>query len=435
MAIEDFISSTISLGTSTLSRPGFGTLLILAQNLPSGFGAGPVKTYRNLKDLTADGFGVSHPVYLAAVAIKSQNPSPKSFKVARRTSGVRTIKLTCKTATEGAVYSVVIDGKTVSYTVPAAATTTTVAAAIASLVAPTSNSVTATSALAVVTLAAASGVVYNVKDWSDNLEFLDDSVDPGLASDFANLIAVDSDFAGVVLDVASKAEIVALSSACEAQRVLFVASTCDSVCKDALVTNDVMSTVKSTSKFWTAIVHHNSELLNNLAVSIVANRFPFDPGKDTWNFKTLPGVVASKYVGAEEQNIWAKNGNTYTQSAGVNAFHRGTVASGEFIDVVRFRAWLDAELKIRVYALLLNSPKVPYTDAGIDSIVSVIYSVLSDGIRLGGLANDPAPVVTAPKALEVDSLTRGQRILPDVEWSARLAGAVHEVNINGVLTN
>lgn len=433
--LEDFVNLTITSGTNTLTRPGFGTPLFACQKLPAGFGLGVVKTYTSLKDMLTDGFAVTHPAYLMATALKAQNPSPSRWKIGRRTSAIRTVQLTVTDATLGAVYLVTIDGKTITYTVPVAATTTTVAAAIAALVAPTSQLVTASASVAVITLVGPSGVVFDVSDWTPNLQVLDASVNANVAADLAAIAAADSDWFGLALDATSKAEAIAVATFGEANKRLCGVSTSDYAVTDNASTTDVVATLKASSYFWTFSIHHNTQLLAYPQVGLFGNRFPFDPGNETWGFKTLAGIRASVYsAGAQEANVWAKNGNTYTTTAGANLTQKGQVASGEWIDVVRFRAWLESEIKTRVVALFANSPKVPYTDAGVDAVVSVISGTLQDGIRRGGLADDPQPVITAPKVSAIDAVTRGTRRLPNVAWSARLSGAIQAVDINGLLS-
>lgn len=129
-----------------------------------------------------------------------------------------------------------------------------------------------------------------------------------------------------------------------------------------------------------------------------------------------------------------KRGNVYTSVAGVSVTQFGKTFANEWIDTTRFIDWLRSELQIRVYALLINNQKIPYTDLGVDMIKSVIKAVLADGIRAGGLAADPAPEVSAPAVADVDSITKGDRILPDVTFTATLAGAIHTLEIDGTLS-
>ena len=113
------------------------------------------------------------------------------------------------------------------------------------------------------------------------------------------------------------------------------------------------------------------------------------------------------------------------------------MASGEFIDVIRGRDWLTARLRERIFGLLINARKVPFTNAGIDQVTSEVSAQLTEGIGAGYLSPDNLEgqdvpfVVTAPTAQEVSKADKIARLLPNVAFEATLAGAIHAVQING----
>lgn len=87
--------------------------------------------------------------------------------------------------------------------------------------------------------------------------------------------------------------------------------------------------------------------------------------------------------------------------------------------------------------------KVPFTDGGIGLIEGVMDSTLKDGQDIGGIApteydDDDNPIygysVTVPKASDLTEAERKSRKLTGCKWSARLAGAIHAVEISGNLT-
>ena len=47
------------------------------------------------------------------------------------------------------------------------------------------------------------------------------------------------------------------------------------------------------------------------------------------------------------------------------AIFGGKTGGGEWIDVIRFRDWLQNDMQVRVVNLLIVNPKIPYTDNGI----------------------------------------------------------------------
>lgn len=170
---------------------------------------------------------------------------------------------------------------------------------------------------------------------------------------------------------------------------------------------------------------------------------PLDPGSETWAFKTLAGVTVDTLTDSEQNFLDGKNGNYYIQVAGINITKNGKMAGGEFIDVVRFRDWLQARIEEDVFAILANSDKVPYTDGGIAIIESALRKVLREGQQVGGIIPDfvnssnvlvPGFTVTVPSAADISDSDKATRTLRDVEFTAQLAGAIHAVEIFGTIT-
>jgi len=100
---------------------------------------------------------------------------------------------------------------------------------------------------------------------------------------------------------------------------------------------------------------------------------------------------------------------------------------------VRGVDWLTSRIQEFVYSVLVNSNKVPYTDAGITAIEAEVKRALQLGISNNFIANDPAPTVTVPKAANVPPSDKTQRILRNIRFQATLSGAVHAVNITGIV--
>lgn len=161
---------------------------------------------------------------------------------------------------------------------------------------------------------------------------------------------------------------------------------------------------------------------------------PLTPGSETWKFKTLSGVSASNLTDTQSDFALAKNCNTYTYIGGVSITQNGTMAVGEYIDTVRGIDWLKSTITNNVYTLLVNSPKVPYTDSGITSVQAEVQRALTLGVNNNFLSNNPAPVVTVPLAANVAPVDKTNRVLNNVTFTATLAGAIQAVNITGTVS-
>jgi hypothetical protein len=58
---------------------------------------------------------------------------------------------------------------------------------------------------------------------------------------------------------------------------------------------------------------------------------------------------------------------------------------------------------------------------------------LKEGVYRGPLTPESEPQMSIPTIEDIDPLVRGQRKLPDVSLSGRLAGAIHEIEIRGTV--
>jgi len=136
----------------------------------------------------------------------------------------------------------------------------------------------------------------------------------------------------------------------------------------------------------------------------------------------------------EFNNAIGKECNVYTEVGGVDITENGVVVSGEFIDIIRGTDWIQARIEENIFSALVNADKIPYTNAGIDVIKSRTSAILRQAIDNGILAADPAPVVTAPDVADISSTDKANRLLPDVEFTATYAGAIHKVIIQGKIS-
>ena len=181
-----------------------------------------------------------------------------------------------------------------------------------------------------------------------------------------------------------------------------------------------------------------------LALAAMAKCFGYDPGTETWNLKELATIVPSALSTDMKKNLEETKINTFRRYGGCNVTFGGYTLAGEWIDVIRFRDWLEAEMQIRVFNVLKKNRKVPFTDGGIGLVAGAMESTLKDGQDIGGIAPDsfdendkkiPGFEVHVPLAASLTEEQRKSRKLPECRFTARLAGAIHIVDkIEGFLT-
>lgn len=171
------------------------------------------------------------------------------------------------------------------------------------------------------------------------------------------------------------------------------------------------------------------------------NRFGYvevdDPDVIEMQYPTI--LIPENGRDAPKENVLGPQAGPQTMFMASSA----DIVAGEWIDVIRFRDWLKNELQIRAFNALKTNRKVPFTDGGIGLIEGVMDSTLKDGQDIGGIApteydDDDNPIygytVTVPKASDLTEAERKSRKLTGCKWSARLAGAIHAVEISGNLT-
>jgi hypothetical protein len=163
----------------------------------------------------------------------------------------------------------------------------------------------------------------------------------------------------------------------------------------------------------------------------MGGQLPKDPGSITWKFKQLVGVTPDVLTTTAVNNIEGKNGNTYQTVGGVSITQQGVVASGEFIDIIRGVAWIESRLGEEIFTVLVNADKIPYTDPGVGVIVGTTRAFLTGPAVDNSVLTENTISVSAPLVADISDANKASRLLPDVEFSGTLAGAVHKVILNG----
>lgn len=254
------------------------------------------------------------------------------------------------------------------------------------------------------------------------------------------VLAYDSDWYALSADTsAADADILALAAIIETQKKIFVAQSTDNTIFSNS-TSDIAYLLKTAGYDRTALICKKDPVTDHPDAAWVGGMLPRDPGSATWKFKQLAGVAVDSITEAEKafalrnEAGTGKNANTYTTVGGVGITEEGSMASGEFIDVIQGVDYITARIKERVYFQMVNLPKIPYTNAGVAIIVNEINAVLQNAIGIGILRADPAPTISVPDVQDIDPIDRGNRFLPDVKFQAQLAGAIHKTKIMGVVT-
>lgn len=435
MSLDSIVSVTITTGTSAVSQAGFGVPLIAGYHNEY---ADIVRTYDaadGLSALTSDGFASTDPIYLAASALLSQNPKVSQFKVGKlSTSTTQTIDLV-PIAINAYTYTITIGGEEFSYLSDSSATVAEITAGLTTAVNGGTVAVTATDGTTKVTLTAdAANTFYVIKDYDKaNLRVTDVSTAQAqMSTDLDAIVVEDDDWYCLLIASQRESDIAAAAAWTETKKKIFLCNSADYGIISSSTT-DVASDLETAAYARTAIMYH-ANLGEHAGAAWAGQCLPLDPGSETWAYKTLASISADTLTATQRGFVEAKNANHYTTVAGNNITRYGLTSAGEYIDVTRFVDWVQARIQEEVFGLLINNIKVPYTDKGVAMVKGKILGVLRAGVAVGGLAEDPAPAVFAPLVADVSSLDKANRLLPDVTFTATLAGAVHTLQISGTLS-
>lgn len=168
----------------------------------------------------------------------------------------------------------------------------------------------------------------------------------------------------------------------------------------------------------------------------------------TLMYKQEPGIVAETLNVSQISALEAKNCNVFVAYNNNTAIiEKGVVASGDFLDIITGTDWLALDIQTSVYNLLYTSTtKIPQTDAGNRMLVTMIESVCAraviNGLLAPGVWNSggfgalsqgdflaKGYYVYAPPISSQNQADREARKSVSIQVAAKLAGAIHTVNV------
>lgn len=431
MSLQEIINVQITRQTTAVSRAGFGTPLVLDAHVNFTERS---RIYTAASAMLDDGFESTDPAYIAVNAILSQNPKPSSVKVGRRQVDV--IGISVDTAVDNTDYSVVINGTTFTFNSGVAATVVTIAAGIVAAVNAGAEPVTAGDDLdGTFTLTTdVAGTAFTATVVGANMSYEKPyAVVDSVADDLTAIAEVDNDWYTLLFTSRIQADVEAAALWIESQRKIFATASSNANILSAVSTTDV-AYVLNAAGYDRTIVMYSATPETFPDAAWLGKQLPTDPGSTTWMFKQLATITADSLSPTQSTAARNKKCNTYETIAGVSITREGTVASGEFIDIIRGVDWLQARMEERIYSRLVNSNKIPFTDTGVSIIVAEIQAQLNQGIDNGLLATNPAYSITAPLVADVSVNDKANRLLPDIQFTAYLAGAIHAIQVNGTVT-
>lgn len=422
MSLADLVTVSITATSNLPTLQGFGVPLVVAyHNLYTD----RIRYYSSLTAMVTDGFLVTDSAYLAASAILAQSPNVTQFGVGRRALGsLQTLVLTLtSTSTLDTYKATFVDSAGSSHTLSVASTGTpstdapTVATAISGF---TLAGCTVTHTGATVTLTHTAGHLTDIQGWQVNpsnaiFTLVDSTADPGIATDLAALLAADgTGWYGFTLDSNSSAEILAAAAWNESNKRFFITNNSDTICGTSS-TSDVMSSAQTSAYTRTGIIFSASQIKGYSGGAALGRILPQSAGSYSLAYKTLTGVKSDVLTETQTNNIITKSGNYYTTYKSVPILFPGVSPGAEFLDIVLGVDALTDRIQTDIFGDLVAAAKIPYTDAGVDTLVATIYADLAVFVNPpynflnGGDATTPAPTVSAPTVASQSASNRAKR--------------------------
>lgn len=449
MAVQIYAQVSVTKTFARFSQPGFGVPLIASYHTRTG---NLVDTYSSLTEMVDDGFATTDHAYKMASALLSQNSVVPRFKVGRlENAHTHTIDITPANTTEGFVYNLTFKIGSVTETLSVTVQSGDAVADICDDLVTAHGAATALAAVTSITDNSTKvtidvdtdGDVMEVTTTNNpaDLQIADVTADSSLADDLTAINDADEDWYCLLLDVASDARIAAArswvdsnggNSAARPKVALYECFDSAIVDEPSTSTTDPASDLATAATDRNAVVY-GAGVCTSSHCALAGDRLPADPGSSTWGFKRLVGQTPPNLTRTQLNAALGKSANVFAQFGSTGSTNlQGTMGSGEFIDITRGLDWFKSQIETALGTLLVASPKIPFTQAGLDVVKGTLEAVQQAAVTQGVLdagdpedPDQPVPRVIMPSLGSTTAADRAARILRGVEVTGRLSGAIH----------
>lgn len=181
---------------------------------------------------------------------------------------------------------------------------------------------------------------------------------------------------------------------------------------------------------------------NLIDAGISGKMLPYNAGSRTWDLQLLAGVTTDNLSPTEQGYLGGKNINWFSSIAGLNVTGGlesngggGKLASGRYLDIQRGADWLESNLQIDLFELMVRSGgNLGYDALGFQSVESVIGMRLHDGLDKGFLTpfvSGPYAgqdwIIQMPNLADIPSADKINRLLQGTRVYANIRGKIHNL--------
>lgn len=429
--LDNRVNITVLIADTTATREGFGTLAIVHTHQQS---LSIIETYSSLDDLIAV-FPAYTPVGKYATQFFSQAFTAEQIKVIEQTTTV-TQALTDAAAADNDWYAIGLPSKDQSEQEETAAYALANGKLAVNTYGDSDAITTATTDLGSVLQALSNNRAATWYSADAGLEFQTDTITVASTTATADITTFVTAYGSNPIQVGDTVGI--WTSAVSALNATWTVVTVGA--------NDFTFTVPAgTSSDVAAADAWQS--LNQIDAAISGKMLPLDAGSRTWDLQTISGVTPDILTGTAQTNLGAKNINWFTTVAGINATGGakiggggGKLASGRYIDIQRGADWLESNLQVDLFELMVNEQgNLGYDAIGFQKIESKIAIRLNDGLDKGfltpftsGQFSGENWVIQMPNLADIPSADKTNRLLDGITIYANIRGKIHnmEATIN-----
>ena len=244
----------------------------------------------------------------------------------------------------------------------------------------------------------------------------------GIANEDLNEIAaINSDWFGYCSVFNTDADIVTQASWCAANKKYGSFLKTDSTNPNANSDYAILWHTKATdSTKW-------------VQVAWLSNVLALTPGSYTGAFRQLQSATPNTYTKTEEDALRASAINQYSRVGGVPITWNGitsTGTEGHYADLYIGALYLEIRMQEDLVNLLVNNPKVAYTNDGLAQVQAVMNQRLDQSTTEGYLDANVPYSVSMPS---IEGINRADRNLSGITFQATASGAIQSMEIQGTV--
>lgn len=425
--LNDVVQVVILDGSTAITTASFSIPLVLATftNFPER-----TRTYTSITEVGGD-FSSTSNAYKMAEKLFGQTsvlgaPPPSIIIGRRQVDEVTLTPVVANTQT----YTVTINGTDYTYTSDADATAAEITAGLDTAIGSPAG-ITVTDNTGTLTVEVTTpGTAWSISV-SSNLAQVNTTPTETWVEALEAVDVENTTWYLLVSETQVAADQEALSDAVAAREKIYGISSSDAVAPTT-GTTDIGAILNAKSAARTFGVYLPTAATEFPEAAWAGSQLAVTPGSNDWDFKRAVGVTVSKLSSTQITNLKNKSWNYYHAKGGVNIFQNGDMFDKKPIDIQIGKDWLKARLQEGIYFRLINSLKIPMTQAGLVIVENEIRAVLSLAESNGLI--DRGWTISTPSVLSIPETLRAQRAAGVFVINARLQGSIRSVSLQVYLS-